>query len=410
VRGDEEPVRFVGPLLEDDAQPERLESPQPALAVNVDALDREVVGGEAQDLALAGAAVAEAEGEVEGEDVEPEKPDDRPAAERHENDADDEAQQPQRQHQQVKAARRQAAVRQQHALEEDVRAPVHRAKIGCGDAPLKRVLAFAGRRGRPYTRAMRPFSKREVAEFYRRLADSRPIPKTELEFINPFTLLVAVVLSAQATDVGVNRATPPLFAVADTPQKMLALGEERLIQFIRTLGLYRTKAKNIMTLSRLLVAEHGGAVPRQREALERLPGVGRKTANVVLNVAFGEPTIAVDTHIFRVANRTGLAPGKTPLAVEEGLEKVTPAAYKLGAHHWLILHGRYVCKARKPDCPRCVVADLCRYGAKTAPEEIPKELIAARSAAAVAEERQARPRRRRAKPSPAPRARGGPPR
>jgi endonuclease-3 len=214
---------------------------------------------------------------------------------------------------------------------------------------------------------MRPFTKREAAEFYRRLADSRPIARTELEFINPFTLLVAVVLSAQATDVGVNRATPALFAVADTPQKMLELGKERLTEFIRTIGLYRTKAKNVIALSRILVNEYGGAVPREREALETLPGVGRKTANVVLNVAFGEPTIAVDTHIFRVANRTGLAPGKTPRAVEDRLEKVTPGEYKLGAHHWLILHGRYICKARKPECPVCPVVDLCRYQAKTPP-------------------------------------------
>jgi len=226
---------------------------------------------------------------------------------------------------------------------------------------------------------MRPFSKRQVAEFYRRLAASRPIPQTELEFINPFTLLVAVVLSAQATDVGVNKATPPLFALADTPQKMLALGEEQIIALIRTIGLFRTKARNIIALSRLLVEEHGGVVPRDREALEKLPGVGRKTANVVLNVAFSEPTIAVDTHIFRVGNRTGLAPGKTPLAVEAGLEAVTPAKYKLGAHHWLILHGRHVCKARKPDCPNCVVADLCRYQAKTPPADLPAALIAARA-------------------------------
>jgi endonuclease-3 len=229
---------------------------------------------------------------------------------------------------------------------------------------------------------MRRFSKREVAEFYRRLEATRPIPKTELEFINPFTLLVAVVLSAQATDVGVNKATPALFALADTPQKMLALGEARITELIRTIGLFRTKARNIVALSRMLVEQHGGVVPRDREALEKLPGVGRKTANVVLNVAFGEPTIAVDTHIFRVANRTGLAPGKTPLAVEAGLEAVTPTRYKHGAHHWLILHGRYVCKARKPDCPVCVVADLCRYGAKTGPAEMPVALIRARAAAA----------------------------
>ena len=231
---------------------------------------------------------------------------------------------------------------------------------------------------------MRRFSKREVAEFYRRLSASRPIPRTELEFINPFTLLVAVVLSAQATDVGVNRATPALFELADTPGKMLALGEERVAQLVRTIGLYRTKARNIIALSRMLIDEHAGTVPRDRETLEKLPGVGRKTANVVLNVAFGEPTIAVDTHIFRVGNRTGLAPGKTPLAVELGLERVTPVRYKHGAHHWLILHGRYVCKARKPDCPVCAVADLCRYGAKTAPSEMPAAMIAARAATPTA--------------------------
>ena len=223
---------------------------------------------------------------------------------------------------------------------------------------------------------MRAFSKRAAREFYRRLAETRPIPQTELEFVDPFTLLVAVVLSAQATDAGVNKATPALFALADTPQKMLALGEERIVELIRTIGLFRTKAKNLIALSRMLVEQHGGEVPRDRAALEALPGVGRKTANVVLNVAFGEPTIAVDTHIFRVANRTGLAPGKTPLAVELALEACTPAEYKRYAHHWLILHGRYVCKARKPECPDCVVASLCRYGAKTGPAE----MIAARAA------------------------------
>jgi endonuclease III len=250
---------------------------------------------------------------------------------------------------------------------------------------------------------MRPFSKREVAEFYRRLAASRPIPQTELEFINPFTLLVAVVLSAQATDVGVNKATPALFAIADTPIRMLALGEEKLAAMIRTIGLYRTKARNIIALTHMLVEQHGGRVPRNRDALEKLPGVGRKTASVVLNVAFGEPTIAVDTHIFRVGNRTGLAPGKTPLEVEKGLEAVTPAKYKQGAHHWLILHGRYVCKARKPDCPVCAVADLCRYQAKTAPAEMIAARAEAVTAAPLAETSGAAPderlRTRRARPA-----------
>ncbi|HVO13721.1 MAG TPA: endonuclease III [Alphaproteobacteria bacterium] len=204
-----------------------------------------------------------------------------------------------------------------------------------------------------------------VEEFFARLAQQRPDPRSELSFINPYTLLVAVVLSAQATDAGVNKATGPLFKVADTPQKMLKLGEAKLKDYVKTIGLYNAKAKNIIGLSEILVREHGGEVPRDREALEKLPGVGRKTANVVLNVAFAEPTMAVDTHIFRVANRTGLAPGKNPRAVEDKLEKVVPKHYKLHAHHWLILHGRYVCKARKPDCPSCIVHDLCRYKAKT---------------------------------------------
>ncbi len=206
----------------------------------------------------------------------------------------------------------------------------------------------------------------QVEEFFRRLAAKTPAPKGELEFINPFTLLVAVVLSAQATDASVNKATEPLFKIADTPARMVALGEARLRAYIKTIGLFNTKAKNVIALSRILLEKHGGAVPRDRAALEALPGVGRKTANVVLNVAFGEPTIAVDTHIFRVGNRTGLAPGKTPLEVERKLLKRTPAAYRRHAHHWLILHGRYVCKARKPDCPACVVRTLCRFKGKTA--------------------------------------------
>jgi len=205
----------------------------------------------------------------------------------------------------------------------------------------------------------------DVEKFFARLAKQRPDPRSELSYINPYTLLVAVVLSAQATDAGVNKATGPLFKVADTPAKMLKLGEAKLKDHVKTIGLYNAKAKNIIGLSEILVREHGGEVPRDREALEKLPGVGRKTANVVLNVAFEQPTIAVDTHIFRVANRTGLASGKNPRAVEDKLEKIVPQHFKLHAHHWLILHGRYVCKARKPDCPACVVHDLCRYKAKT---------------------------------------------
>jgi len=207
--------------------------------------------------------------------------------------------------------------------------------------------------------------KAEVFEFYRRLAETNPAPETELEYVNPYTLLVAVALSAQATDVGVNKATRKLFAEVRTPEAMLALGEEGLKQHVKTIGLYNTKAKNVIAAARILVDEFGGQVPQERKELEKLPGVGRKTANVVLNVAFGQPTIAVDTHIFRVSNRTGLAPGKDPLAVELKLEKVTPEPFITHAHHWLILHGRYICKARTPECWRCPVIDLCAYRPKT---------------------------------------------
>jgi endonuclease-3 len=209
------------------------------------------------------------------------------------------------------------------------------------------------------------WTKAEIEEAFRRFAAANPAPRGELQYINPFTLLVAVVLSAQATDAGVNKATPALFKLADTPEKMVKLGEARVRSLIKTIGLYRTKAKNVIGLSRQLIAEHGSAVPHDREALEALPGVGRKTANVVLNIAFGEPTIAVDTHIFRVGNRTGLAVGKTPLDVEMKLMQVVPERYRLHAHHWLILHGRYVCVARRPLCEKCLIADLCKWPGKT---------------------------------------------
>jgi len=208
--------------------------------------------------------------------------------------------------------------------------------------------------------------KREkVVELFRRLRELNPRPTTELEYTTPFELLVAVILSAQATDVGVNKATRKLFPVANTPQAMLALGEDGLKRYIGTIGLFNAKAKNVIATCRILVEQHGGEVPRAREALEALPGVGRKTANVVLNTAFGEPTIAVDTHIFRVANRTGLAPGANVRVVEDKLVKVVPAEFRKDAHHWLILHGRYVCKARRPECPRCAINDLCAYRHKT---------------------------------------------
>jgi endonuclease-3 len=218
---------------------------------------------------------------------------------------------------------------------------------------------------------VKKFSAAEAEEFFARLKRLDPEPKTELNYVNPYTLVVAVALSAQATDKGVNKATEALFKKVKTPEAMLALGEAGLIEHIKTIGLYRGKAKNVIAAAKILAEKHGGKVPADREALEELPGVGRKTANVVLNVAFGEPTIAVDTHIFRVSNRTGLAPGKDVLAVEMALEKIVPTHYKSHAHHWLILHGRYTCVARKPLCPTCVVRDLCRFKDKT--KELPSE-------------------------------------
>lgn len=219
---------------------------------------------------------------------------------------------------------------------------------------------------KPKSRAKaRLLSPAEVAEVFRRFQKAEPAPKGELEHSNPFTLLVAVVLSAQATDAGVNKATRALFKAADTPEKMLALGEDRVREYVKSIGLYRTKAKNVVKLSEILVSRYGGIVPEDRDLLEELPGVGRKTANVVMNMAFGQPTMAVDTHVLRVSNRLGLSAGSTPLKVEEDLLRLIPPEYGVPAHHWLILHGRYVCKARKPECPRCIVRDLCLYADKT---------------------------------------------
>jgi endonuclease-3 len=229
-----------------------------------------------------------------------------------------------------------------------------------------RKLSPSRRAGKgPPSRRPARLAKEAVRELFRRFAAANPEPKGELEHVDPFTLLVAVVLSAQATDAGVNKATRSLFAVADTPQKMLALGEDRLRDHIKSIGLFRTKARNIILLCRALMAKHGGRVPNDRAFLEGLPGVGRKTANVVMNVAFGAPTMAVDTHVFRVANRIGLSAGRTPLEVEEDLLAIVPSDYGLHAHHWLILHGRYICKAKKPACPTCLIRDLCLYEDKT---------------------------------------------
>jgi endonuclease-3 len=234
----------------------------------------------------------------------------------------------------------------------------------------KRRLARAPARAYNWAMARKESRQARAARteaIFERLAAADPTPKGELKYINPFTLLVAVVLSAQATDAGVNRATPALFAIADTPEKMAALGVEKVTDLIKSIGLYRTKARNVIALSRAIVERHGGETPRDREALEALPGVGRKTANVVLNTVFGEPTLAVDTHVFRLANRLAIAPGKTPREVEDGLMRVVPDRFLLHAHHWLILHGRYVCMARKPLCGVCVVVDLCPYEPKSLP-------------------------------------------
>lgn len=226
-------------------------------------------------------------------------------------------------------------------------------------------MATVSKTARAPARRTAKMPRADVVEIFTRLRELNPHPKTELEYSSPFELLVAVALSAQATDVGVNKATRKLFPVANTPQAILDLGEEGLKRYISTIGLFNAKAKNVIAACRLLVEQHGSVVPQDRAALEALPGVGRKTANVVLNTAFGQPTMAVDTHIFRVSNRTGLAPGKDVRAVEDGLMKAIPAEFLLDAHHWLILHGRYVCKARKPDCPQCVIRDLCRFKDKT---------------------------------------------
>ncbi len=244
-------------------------------------------------------------------------------------------------------------------------APKRRARKPAKKSPAgKRALPKALQSARAVKGKAKPADAATIHAIFQRLHDANPEPKGELDFVNPYTLLVAVVLSAQATDTGVNKATGPLFAVADTPEKMLALGEDKVRDYIKTIGLYRTKAKNVIALSAQLIANHGSEIPRSREELEKLPGVGRKTANVVLNIAFGDETFAVDTHLFRLGNRLRIAPGKTPLEVELGLEKCVPKEFRQHAHHWLILHGRYICKAVKPECEKCVLADLCTSGDK----------------------------------------------
>jgi endonuclease-3 len=273
--------------------------------------------------------------------------------------------------------RKYAAARAKKAASGKAKAPPGR---GATSRPSKRVIKKLAKPARPTIKKppraqdaadalaafgqVKEWSSREAAEAFRRFRAASPAPQGELAYTNPFTLLVAVVLSAQATDAGVNKATPALFALADSPEKMVALGEERVRDLVKTIGLFRTKAKNVIGLSQKLIAQHGGRVPREREALQKLAGVGRKTANVVLNIAFGQPTIAVDTHVFRVSNRTGLAVGRDPETVEERLEEMVPAEFKSHAHHWLILHGRYVCKASRPECEHCLINDLCNWPGK----------------------------------------------
>ena len=249
-------------------------------------------------------------------------------------------------------------------IKKSVKLRLRAARMGKA-ARLKPVKARAKADAKAGKGALPQWTKAEIEEAFRRFAAANPQPNTELQHTSPFTLLVSVVLSAQATDAGVNKATPALFALAATPEKMIKLGEAKVRDLIKTIGLFRTKAKNVIALSKILIAEHGSLVPPLREALETLPGVGRKTANVVMNVAFGEATIAVDTHIFRVGNRTGLAPGKNPLEVELNLEQRVPQPYRRHAHHWLILHGRYTCVARRPLCEKCIIADLCKWPGKT---------------------------------------------
>jgi len=259
-----------------------------------------------------------------------------------------------------KKARKAALPRTPNTGVPKTRAPAAKSPVGAKARKPQRAIV-----PKPAVSKSPPWTNAEIEEGFHRFQAANPQPVGELHYVTPFTLLVAVVLSAQATDAGVNKATPALFAAADTPAKMVAVGEARVRDLIKTIGLFRTKAKNLVALSAQLIERHGGEVPRSREALEALPGVGRKTANVVLNIAFGEPTIAVDTHIFRIGNRTGLATGKTPFEVESKLEQVVPAKYKPHAHHWLILHGRYVCVARRPLCEKCLIADLCKWAGKT---------------------------------------------
>jgi endonuclease-3 len=404
ARDQEQPLDaefFVDDALEPD--PKRVERPFAHAAAMADFAHGELRSRDRDFLVGARRAEVGAKSPVHQQDIEPAESEHRPSAAQQERHPRDEAQGPDAEHEDEKAARRQRTMRGDDGrknlgfgegsiaivvvglhggqyrgnmarktiaktipktVKKRIKKRVHVARKGQA-ARLKPAKARAKADAKAVNGALPQWTKAEIEEAFRRFAAANPNPNTELEHGDPFTLLVSVVLSAQATDAGVNRATPALFALADTPEKMIKLGEPKVRDLIKTIGLFRTKAKNVIALSRKLVEEHGGKVPHDRAALEALPGVGRKTANVVLNVAFGEPTIAVDTHIFRVGNRTGLAVGKTPLDVEMKLMEVVPEKYLMHAHHWLILHGRYTCVARRPLCEKCIIADLCKWPGKT---------------------------------------------
>ncbi len=374
--------------------PIRIELEHPRPTRWLDPRHDQTLRGQINGLVTTTRAVIQFERDVNDRDIETTESDHWPCAEQPEPDADDEVDRAQNTHQHDKAARRQRAMRSQHGAKRLVGRDGIAIRVVCfphldelnrsreqievtmppaikSKKPQPKILAGAGKPkllGKPGTRkAPLPagLSADVIAEIFRRFHAREPEPKGELEHLNPYTLLVAVVLSAQATDAGVNKATRALFKVADTPEKMVALGEDTVRDYLKTIGLYRNKAKNVIALSQALIVGHGSIVPADRDALVKLPGVGRKTANVVLNMAFGQLTMAVDTHVFRVGNRTGMAPGKDVEAVEDVLMEVVPQQYGLHAHHWLILHGRYTCLARKPMCFNCIIADLCLFEPKT---------------------------------------------
>ena len=356
--------RFTGFEL----HPERVEAPFLNQAFGRNPPQKKLHMGDRDVFIFKGISVTGVESQPKQQNVDAEKSRDGPGADQKKRQADQQADERNQAKHDAAAPRSQRAVRGQPRREELSVKRGHRMIRAVWRQTTAYNELMATKSQNPKSRkqaAPKPVAAAAVAEIFRRFREIQPEPKGELEHVNAYTLLVAVVLSAQATDAGVNKATRALFAAADTPEKMLALGEDQVREQIRTIGLFRTKAKNVIALSALLLRDHGGVVPASRDDLVKLPGVGRKTANVVLNMAFGQPTIAVDTHLFRVSNRIPLAIGKTPDQVEAGLEKIIPDEYRLHAHHWLILHGRYICKARKPECGRCAISELCLSGEKS---------------------------------------------